>query len=147
MSPFLNLYKKYKDKAEVEFINVYINEAHADDRWRFNGNTKIDYHKSLNDRFEAFKIMFGNIVQLIENDDECNIESIKDLNKMKFMLDSMQKFNNLDYAFNAYPERFVAFKDGRVAHKFGGPGPVVTIINKKYDVKELERYLSKYFDE
>ena len=146
MVQFLNLYNQYREKQkQVQFVLVYIKEAHADDEWfRLIGNQSINHHESLNDRFEAFKQMYANIEQLI-NDNECDMKSIEDVKKMKFILDSMDKVKNLDGLFNAWPERIVALKNYRVVHRFGGPGPVATIVNKKYDVKELEIYLREYF--
>ena len=149
MVQFLNIYKKYKDKynEKCQFIIVYINEAHANDRWKLNGNYEINYHKTLNQRFNSFKLLFKDIINLINNDNDCDINSIQEMNEMKFILDSMIKFKNLDYAFNAYPERIVALKNNRIVHRFGGPGPVPTIINKGYDINELQRFLNAYFDE
>eukprot|EP01084_Bolivina_argentea_P100455 180362_1 len=144
MNQFLNLYHQYN--KQCDFIIVYIKEAHAEDRWKLNGNEQINYHKTLNQRFDAFKLMFNNIFNLINNDDDCNVNSIEQIQKIKFIIDSMNWFKNLDYVFNAYPERMIAVKNNRIVHKFSGPGPVSTVINGEYDMNELQKYLNKYFN-
>ena len=43
--------------TSVQFIFVYILEAHANDEWRVDSiNTEVSQHKNLNDRADAAKI-------------------------------------------------------------------------------------------
>lgn len=52
------LYDKYS-KNGINFISIYIQEAHADNEWpiRTKKELRIDQHKNINDKIKAAKFM------------------------------------------------------------------------------------------
>jgi hypothetical protein len=88
----------------VDFLAVYILEAHACDEWPINNKIKIPQHQSLADRIKAandFKTTYAVKVPLV-------VDSMKD------------QFVN---TFAAWPERYYLIKDRKIA-VIGHPGPM-----------------------
>mmetsp|Transcript_45056 Transcript_45056/g.68951 ORF Transcript_45056/g.68951 Transcript_45056/m.68951 type:complete len:141 (+) Transcript_45056:529-951(+) len=77
--------------AEVDFLMVYIREAHASDQWPLGNIVSIEQHKDLQSRIAAAK----------------NLEENFDF-KMKIVVDNMD--NQFNKQFLAWPERYYFFR-------------------------------------
>jgi len=83
---------------KVNFLLVYISEAHANDEWPLGKHIDIPAHKTISDRQQAAKMLL---------DRGC---------KIPILLDSMN--NAFDYAFAVWPERYYIVKSGKMEHVF-----------------------------
>jgi Iodothyronine deiodinase len=106
--------------ANVEFLAVYIREAHATDGWRSEANDKLGL----------------NILQPLNIDQRRNVaqQCSRALKiQMPVVVDELD--DRVGRAYNAMPDRlFLIDKQGRVAYR-GGPGPF------GYNPAELEQSL------
>lgn len=104
---------------KVDFVLVYIREAHAEEEWQMKTNyMQSAAHKTLEDRQESaqtFKELF---------DPKCDI-----------YLDSMD--DCLLKWYGAYPERIYAILDGIIIYQ-GSPGP------QGYDIEGFGKWLQDY---
>jgi hypothetical protein len=122
----VQLYNDYKD--HVDFLTIYIREAHPTNEWRMKSNEK-------------------------EKDDVCyaqpktieqRVAIANDFTKrfkfpMPFGIDEMT--NGANDAYAAWPERlYIVGEDGRIAYK-GGNGPF------NYDPKEVRMWLAQRYGE
>jgi len=80
----LQIFLKYSNR--VDFLTVYVCEAHATDEWKLGNRVKIPQHQSLNDRISAAK--------LFESENDYQIPLV---------VDSMD--NDFDTTYSAWPER------------------------------------------
>jgi hypothetical protein len=108
--------------AEVDFLTVYIREAHPEDEWQMDSNVEerivLKQPRLFAERQEAAKIL---------------VERLK--YRMPVAIDGMD--NRADAAFAAWPERiYIVGPDGRIAYK-GGMGPF------EFDVKEAGEELGR----
>jgi hypothetical protein len=99
------LYQRYQGR--VEFLLIYIREAHPADGWSFEVNPKLRYVKQPETSTQRYQVA-----------NSC----VADLNiSMPTVIDSMD--NATMEAYNALPDRFYLIgKDGRIAFK-GRHGP------------------------
>jgi len=90
-------------KAEVDFVVVYIMEAHASDEWPIYQVENIEQHKSLAARIQA--------ASKYQNDIECHPQ-------LPFMVDTLQNEFNCEFA--SWPFRFWVLHqcDGQVRVAF-----------------------------
>ena len=100
------IYNTYKDK--VEFLNIYIREAHPDDGWRVPDNLEKEIHynepTSDDERTDVAEV--------------CQVELDLD---MPFLIDSID--NDVEEKYISMPMRcFVIDADGKIAYA-GGQGP------------------------
>lgn len=51
--------------AHIEFIHIYIDEAHPTDGWFIGGNVKINKHKTLQERVDASQIVSRNVSERV----------------------------------------------------------------------------------
>ena len=110
MSHFKDLLEQYSDKP-VDFVVVYIEEAHPTDGWSFEGNAyQIAQPKTTMERLSAAK-MFADDTQV-----SCPI-----------LVDDMT--NEANVAYGALPERLYILYNGKVAFE-GGKGPHFYNLNK-----------------
>lgn len=76
LSAFNNLIARFTDVAD--FIIIYIEEAHAEDAWRFENNIKIKSHTNLKERVEAAQVLqkYGPKCPIVVDDisDEANLQ-------------------------------------------------------------------------
>jgi len=90
-----NLYHKYREN--VDFLTIYIKEAHASDEWKLGYKVQIPQHKNLGSRIEAankFK---------------------KDMDyQITLLVDSMENDFNETYA--PWPERAYIIYQGKFAY-------------------------------
>jgi hypothetical protein len=122
----VQLYNDYKD--HVDFLTIYIREAHPTDEWQMKSNEK-------------------------EKDDVCyaqpktmeqRVAIANDFTKrfkfpVPFGIDEMT--NGANDAYAAWPERlYIVNEDGRITYK-GGNGPF------KYDPKEVRAWLAQRYGE
>ena len=100
------MYEKYK--GEVEFLLVYIREAHATDGWQL----------PVNERDGVLLPIAKSIEQKEEHATAC----VRKLDiRFTTLVDNMDNKVELDYS--GWPDRlYLVGKDGRVAWK-AGPGP------------------------
>ena len=102
----------------MDFVVVYIAEAHPTDGWAFENNKyQIKQPKQLEERMSAAK-MFAQDTQM-----ECPI-----------LVDNMNDDANL--AYGALPERLYIIHDRKIAYE-GGKGPI------SYNLEEMKEALDK----
>lgn len=119
----LDIYRKYCEgpDAKARFLTVYIEEAHASDRWFFPAaKTKcIKHHTSTQERIQA--------AQAFINDFDIPFEVV---------VDTMR--NEANFRYGLWPERLYIIVDGVVVYK-GGPGPF------EYRLDQVMSWLDKKF--
>ncbi len=96
----------------IEFIHIYIDEAHPKDGWYIGGNESIYSHKTIQDRSDASKY----ISQKVDN----------------VYLDTMD--NNLKHFFGVQYERLYIIKNNTIVFQ-GGQGPM------NYSLSDVEKFL------
>jgi len=111
---------KSKKPSEVEFITVYISEAHPTDEWHLFKEVDYAQPKTLEERVELTK---GYV--------ECT--SIRGKVVTDVIEDEAEKM------FSAWPERLYVVLDGRVLYA-GGKGPF------GYRIDHLQSFLEDYFE-
>lgn len=114
LEEFKQLVKDFRDV--VDFLVIYIAEAHSTDGWAFTNNFDINQHQSLEDRLSAARI-------LLQKDPLCPV-----------VVDEMS--NNASIKYGALPERLYVLQAGKVVYK-GAIGPW------GYDPMELRSFLEK----
>lgn len=88
----------------IDFVMVYVQEAHAKDGWVLTGNMyAIPYHKTIEDRYEAANI-------LRNHGDGLNCPLV---------IDTIENEATLQYA--ARPEAMYIIEDGMVQYQGLGP--------------------------
>jgi len=104
--------------SPIDFIIIYIKEAHASDGWKFDGSqySFIANHRNIQNRLDAAKIM---------------IEMAK-INKISVYCDTIDDHTN--HIFRASPERLYVLHDQKVLYQ-GQCGPV------GYSIPSLEFFL------
>lgn len=119
-------------QAVAKFLTVYIEEAHATDRWALpnsvastSGDGMIRHHRDLTERLEAAKI-FENVVKR-ENSSRCTFDVV---------VDSMS--DDMTIRYDGVPERLYVVQDGVIVYK-GGPGPF------GYHIHEIQEFLIEQF--
>lgn len=85
------LYNEYKDR--VEFVAIYISEAHAKNQWKLGDAVNINQHESLEDRIAA--------AQSFVNDMKYQIPVV---------VDSMS--NAFDQVYAVWPDRYFVIEQG-----------------------------------
>jgi len=103
----------------VDFVTIYISEAHPAERNHFNGNYDITSHPNMEARLEAAKVL--------------REEAGENLEGCPIVVDPMDDRTNL--AYGGWPERLYVIKDGLVVFE-GGMGPFL------YDVQKVDDFLS-----
>ncbi len=100
------MYEKYKDR--VEFLLVYVREAHPTDGWQVPANERAG--------------VLLPAAKSIEQKEEHATACVRKLNiRFTTLIDGMDNKVELDYS--GWPDRlYLVAKDGRIAYK-GGPGP------------------------
>lgn len=83
----------------MDFLCVYIAEAHAQDKWPLGRHVELTTHANFAERVSA-----GDILQ-----DKYNL-------KVKFMYDTMA--DEFDKAYAVWPERYFIVKDGKMVRVF-----------------------------
>ena len=104
--------ERYRD--DVDFLLVYISEAHPSDGWFIEGNYNIKSHSSTDDRVQAAN-------ELVQHGIPYPV-----------VLDDMD--NTVAVAYGAFPERLYVILDGIVVYQ-GGLGP------QSYKPAELDTFL------
>jgi len=104
----------------VDFVTIYIEEAHPVEQGHYNGNYDIGTHKDMNERITAAKIL--------------REDAGEQLAGSPILVDPMDDRANLAYA--ALPERLYILLDNHVVYE-GGFGPL------DYNLGEVERFLAK----
>ncbi|KAK6179947.1 hypothetical protein SNE40_012192 [Patella caerulea] len=104
---------------DVDFLTIYIEEAHPIDGWRVSTDPKLEYkqHVTLKDRVKAASLLI-----------DAGIES-------PVVLDNME--NEANKAYGGFPERLYIILDGVILYQ-GNWGPI------KYSVEEVRDWLTKY---
>ena len=124
MGDIIQLYKDYKDR--VDFLTVYIREAHPTDEWQMKSNVKEDvcYAQPKN---LAQRVLIAN-------------DFVKRFSyPLPFGIDDFSNAANDAYA--AWPERlYVIDEKGRIAYR-GGMGPF------NYNPAELRDWLARRYGE
>ncbi|XP_046861292.1 thyroxine 5-deiodinase-like [Xenia sp. Carnegie-2017] len=123
---FMNKLKEFGVLAQdfsdiVDFVVVYIEEAHPIDGWSFKNNfIKVRKHRNQYERCKA-------------------AQKLQELNlPCQIMVDTMD--DNANVAYGALPERLYAIEEGKVAY-VGGQGPMNSSMKAARDW--LESYREK----
>lgn len=112
------LYSQFKD--QVEFLAVYISEAHAKNEWKLGDLVNINQHETLEDRIAAAKA-FVNDMQY----------------QIPVVVDSMS--NAFDKVYAVWPDRFFIIENGTM-QLVPSPGTY------GYDRTEIQFWLQKRFN-
>merc|ERR1711874_848535 len=104
----------------VDFVTIYIEEAHPVEEGHYNGNYDIRTHRNIAERLSA--------AQTLRED------AGDQLAGSPILVDPMDDRANLAYA--ALPERLYVVMDNTVIYE-GGFGPF------NYNLAEVERFLAK----
>ena len=93
----------------IDFIIVYIREAHASDGWKFDGKNYsfIRHHRDISDRLNAIKVMI-------------QMAHIRRDQRVSIYCDTMD--NITKNVFRAWPERLYVLYDQKILYQ-GGEGP------------------------
>lgn len=122
LKSFVKLAQQY-NRFAIDFVIIYINEAHAADGWRFDGPnySLVKNHRNVEDRMNAIGVM----LDLAEIDEQIPIS---------VYADTMDDFTN--HFFRAWPERLYVLHDNKIVYQ-GEPGPMgYSIPNLEYFLKE-----------
>lgn len=123
VEPFIKLVNKYS--SIVDFITIYISEAHATNQWNFSTNPfKVRAHRSLDERIMATFLLRKEFEKYGWK------ESL-----MKIAADPMN--NQARKMYTALPERFGVIIDGKIEFLSG-------IGSEHYLVSKLENWLENY---
>jgi len=104
----------------VDFVTIYIAEAHPTERQHFSGNIDISTHETMEERVEAA--------------DTLREKAGDTLKGCPILVDQMDDGANLAYA--ALPERLYVLQDGKITFE-GGVGPYF------YNIDEVDTFLAK----
>jgi len=109
----------------VEFLTVYVSEAHPEDEWQLDSNREedvvIDQPRSLEERKAAADVLVGRF----EYD-------------LPLAIDAMD--NRAERAYAAWPERlYIVAPGGRIVYR-GGLGPF------DFEPEEMEEALAAYLE-
>ena len=119
LDEFLAIQETYK--KSVDFVIIYINEAHPMERDNLNGNYKINSHANMDERISAAKILEDEIDLVLDQ-------------KYTLLVDLFD--NEAEDSYAPLPERLYIVNNGNVAY-IGGMGPMW------YDLNEMEVALKK----
>ncbi|CAH3161062.1 unnamed protein product [Porites lobata] len=104
-------------QQEVDFLLLYIEEAHPTDGWAFENNYNIPQHRTTQERCQAAKLLQA----------QCPAVEVQ------VAVDTM--WNTANAVYGAIPERLYIIKDSTVLYQ-GGVGPF------RYDLSEMQSCLS-----
>jgi hypothetical protein len=113
----LALYHKYKD-CGIDFVTIYIREAHTRDEWPLG----IDYCWKMPKNLEERLHLANRFVKEMEYN-------------IPIAVDSME--NPFNLAFSAWPERYYIFHQGKLAYK-------AMPVGDSYPWEELEEWIADY---
>jgi hypothetical protein len=122
----VKIYNDYKDN--VDFLTIYIREAHPTDEWQMKSNDKDkdDVCYAQPKTLEQRVVIANDFTQRFKY-------------PVPFGIDEMS--NGANDAYAAWPERlYIIDESGRIAYK-GGNGPF------KYDPKEVRNWLAQRYGE
>jgi hypothetical protein len=122
----VQLYNDYKD--HVDFLTIYIREAHPTDEWQMKANRK-----------EKDNVCYAQPKKIEDRVAIANDFTRRFKFPVPFGIDEMT--NGATDAYAAWPERlYVLDANGRISYK-GGNGPF------QYDPKEVRAWLSQRYGE
>jgi len=116
LGKFASLRRKHSKL--VDFVTIYIAEAHPAERKHFSSNYDICSHPHMEARIEAAKVL--------------KEEAGEDLEGCPILVDPMDDKTNI--AYGGWPERLYVIKNGTVVFE-GGIGPF------GYDVNKVDKFL------
>ena len=110
LNSFRKLAEYHRDlNSPIDFIIIYVKEAHASDGWKFDGSqySFIANHRDLQDRVEAVRTMI-------------ELGKIEKESTISVYCDTMDDHTN--HLFRAWPERLYVLYDQKIFYR-GGSGP------------------------
>lgn len=123
VEPFMKIVHKYS--SIVDFLTIYISEAHASDQWHFGTNPfQVRAHRSLDDRIMATFLLKKEFEKYGWK------ESL-----MTIAADPMN--NQARKLYTALPERFGVIKEGKIEF-------LSKVGSENYLVSNLEDWLENY---
>jgi len=108
----------FSDK--IDFLCVYIAEAHANDKWPLGKHVDLPTHKTFEDRVAASDILINKYGL-----------------KSPMMYDTMS--DEFDKEFSVWPERYYIIKDNRIVNIF------YPVIDFGFDRIAIHNELKKYY--
>jgi hypothetical protein len=107
----------------IDFILIYIREAHASDGWKFDGDnfSFVRNHRNINERLDAVRMM-------------ANMANITQDQNIHIYSDTMDDRTN--HLFRAWPERLYVLHEGKILYR-GQKGP------SGYSIPSLDYFLKK----
>ena len=118
----MQIYNDYR--ARVDFLTVYVREAHPTDEWQMKSNVKDDVCYAQPKNLEQRVAIANDFVKRFQF-------------PLPFGIDDMNNRANAAYA--AWPERlYILDETGRIAYR-GGMGPF------QYDPAEVRQWLAAKF--
>ncbi|XP_041461182.1 type I iodothyronine deiodinase-like [Lytechinus variegatus] len=98
-------------RTQVDFLAVYLAEAHAKGQWPLGSNNSYTKeHKSLQERIAAAK----DLLKIDAETYNCMTDDIADVSKFRIVVDQMD--NLFSRMFNAYPDRVVFIREGKIVY-------------------------------
>jgi hypothetical protein len=122
LKSFLKLAEYHKQRnSPIDFIIIYIKEAHASDGWKFDGQqySFIANHRDIQDRIEAVKTLI-------------DLAKITKENGISIYCDTFDDHTN--HLFRGWPERLYVLHDQKIFYQ-GQNGPT------GYSIPSLEFFL------
>ena len=124
MKSFIELAQLYKQlNSPIDFIIIYIREAHASDGWKFDGPqySFIANHRTIKDRIDAIKTM----IQMAKINKESQVSVYSD---------TMNDHTN--HLFRGWPEKLYVLYDQKILYQ-GKNGPT------GYSIPSVDYFLKK----
>lgn len=122
MNSFLKLARSHHQlNSPIDFLIIYIKEAHASDGWKFDGSqySFIANHRHIQDRIDAVR----SLVELAKIDREDHVS---------LSCDTIDDHTN--HLFRGWPERLYVIDEQKILYQ-GGNGPI------GYSIPSLEFFL------
>ena len=124
LKSFVELARFHRESnSPIDFVIVYIKEAHASDGWKFDAfqYSLVANHRNINDRLDAIRVML-------------DLSNINDEPSISIYSDTMTDYTN--HLFRAWPERLYVFDEHEILYR-SGPGPIA------YSIPNLQFFLKK----
>ncbi|XP_038077112.1 type I iodothyronine deiodinase-like [Patiria miniata] len=101
------LFRDFKDR--VDFLCVYLAEAHPKGRWGFGFDyQKMDQHKTIQERVEVAR----SLMEIDAQNHHTFTDDLSSQTKLRLVLDNMD--NGFALAYDAHPDRILVIEGGRV---------------------------------
>nr|XP_054753978.1 type I iodothyronine deiodinase-like [Lytechinus pictus] len=98
-------------RGQVDFLAVYLAEAHAEGTWPLGSNTSyMKEHKSLQERMSAAR----DLLKIDTKAHGCMTDDVADVSKFRIVVDQMD--NLFSRMFKAFPDRVIFIREGKIVY-------------------------------